>query len=88
MNGSNRFALDITPGAQKGINKIRRSGAKGILKQVEKALNNLAENPAHPSLHTHRMKPEPRFGTRGGTSVPGTYRLSPQRTAGARRVPG
>lgn len=59
-----KFALDITPAAQKGIKAIRKSGDRGKLKQVEKTLSNLAENPAHPSLHTHRMKAEPRFGNR------------------------
>lgn len=59
-----KFTLDITPGARKGITKIRRSGDRGKMKQVEGTLRKLAENPAHPSLHTHRMKPEPRFGNR------------------------
>ena len=59
-----RFALDITPGARKGIKDIRKSGDRGKLKQLEKALNNLAENPAHSALRTHRMKGEPRFGGR------------------------
>lgn len=58
------FALDITPGAQKGINKIRRSGDRGKLKQVENALKKLATDPSHPGLHTHRMKPDPRFANR------------------------
>jgi hypothetical protein len=59
-----KFALDITPGARKGIAKIRKSGDRGKMKQVETALTKLAENPAHPGLNTHRMKPEPRFGNR------------------------
>lgn len=57
-----RFALEVTPGARKGIAKIRKSGDRGKLKQVEAALTKLADNPAHPSLNTHRMKGEPRFG--------------------------
>lgn len=59
-----KFELDISPAARKGILKIRKSGDRGKMKQVEGALNKLADNPAHPSLHTHRMKPEPRFGSR------------------------
>ena len=59
-----RFVLDITPGAKKGLARIRKSGDRGKLKQTEKALTNLAENPAHPSLNTHRMKGAPRFGGR------------------------
>lgn len=59
-----KFALDITPAAHKGITKIRKSGDRGKMRQVESALNKLSENPAHPSLHTHRMKPDPKFGNR------------------------
>jgi mRNA-degrading endonuclease RelE of RelBE toxin-antitoxin system len=59
-----KFTLEITPAAEKGIKKIRKSGDRGKLKQVQSALEKLADNPAHPGLNTHRMKPEPRFGNR------------------------
>lgn len=59
-----KFELNVTPGAKKGIAKIRKSGDRGKLKQVEKALTQLAEDPSYPALHTHRMKPEPRFNNR------------------------
>jgi hypothetical protein len=58
------FTLNITPAAQKGIEKIRKSGDRGKMKQVEKALTNLASDPAHPGLKSHRMKPDSRFDNR------------------------
>lgn len=59
-----KFALVISPSAQKGIAKIKKSGDRGKLKQVENALVKLANDPSHPGLNTHRMKASPRFGNR------------------------
>ncbi len=59
-----RFVLNLTPAARKGIDRIRRSGDRGKLKQVHGALDKLARDPAHPSLQTHRMRVESRFGGR------------------------
>lgn len=58
------FTLNITPAALKGIEKIRKSGDRGKVKQVEKALANLAVDPFHPGLRSHKMEPEARFGRR------------------------
>ena len=58
------FTLEITPAARRGIVKIRKSGDRGKIKQVQSALEKLADNPSHPGLNTHRMKAEPRFGNR------------------------
>jgi mRNA-degrading endonuclease RelE of RelBE toxin-antitoxin system len=58
------FALDISPSAKKGIAKIRKSGNKGVLKQVQSALEKLSQDPSHPGLHTHRMKADPKFNNR------------------------
>lgn len=59
-----KFDLVISPAAKKGIGKIRKSGDRGKLKQVQTSLDKLSNDPSHPSLHTHRMKAAPKFGNR------------------------
>jgi hypothetical protein len=51
------YQLKINEHARRGIRDIERSGDRGKLRQVRKALNLLEQDPTYPSLSSHRNSP-------------------------------
>lgn len=67
----------------KGKKQTKSSKQEGLFKQVAKAIRQLAENPRHPSLHTHEYDslahpfdpPGKVFEAYAQNKTPGAYRI-------------
>jgi len=78
---------DLRSAAQTSLDKRRAGGkaskAEGLFKQVKKAIDLLANNPRHPSLHTHKYNDidnpydpsQPVFEAYAQNKTPGAYRI-------------
>jgi hypothetical protein len=51
------YQLELNKHAREGLKEIERGGDQGKVKQVRKALRLLEQDPAYPSLSSHRSNP-------------------------------